>query len=121
MMDMEHTMDLQMQQNLLQFVDENFQRSELCLTMAADHIGASIYAVSRLFKEITGKGFKDYVTEKRLEYGHRMLCTTNASIAEIAAAAGFDNANYFSTIFKQKYGMPPTNYRNEHKEKQQGE
>ena len=114
-------MDMQMQQRLLQFVDENFQRSELCLTTAADHIGASIYAASRLFKETTGKGFKDYVTEKRLDYGHRMLCNTDMSIAEIAVAAGFDNANYFSTIFKQKYGMPPTKYRNEYKEKQQVE
>ena len=97
---------------------KRIKNSELCLTSAADHIGVSIYAVSRLFKEVTGTGFKEYVTEKRLEYGHVLLCTTQKSIAEISAAAGFENANYFSTVFKLKYGMPPTKYRNIQKEKQ---
>ncbi len=116
--DTERSVDMQIQQRLLQYVDNNFTNSELCLTAAADHIGVSIYAVSRLFKEVTGMGFKEYVTEKRLEYGHMLLCTTQKNITEIATAAGFENANYFSTIFKTKYGMPPTKYRNAQKEKQ---
>lgn len=116
--DTERSVDIQIQQRLLTYVDTNFKNSELCLTSAADHIGVSIYAVSRLFKEVTGTGFKEYVTEKRLEYGHMLLCTTQKSIAEISAAAGFENANYFSTVFKLKYGMPPTKYRNIQKEKQ---
>lgn len=107
----EHSVDLQLQQKLLQYVDDNFQNSALCLTAAADYMGTSIYAVSRLFKEMTGKGFKDYVTEKRLEYGHMLLCSTQKSIADISVAAGFENANYFSTLFKIKYGTPPTKYR----------
>lgn len=118
--DTERTVDLQLSQRLLQYVDENFHNSELCLTAAADHLDTSIYAVSRLFKEITGRGFKDYVTEKRLEYGHMLLCTTQNSVAEIAAAAGFENANYFSTVFKLKYGLPPTKFRKTLTETQSG-
>lgn len=118
--DSERTVDQQLSQRLLQYVDENFRSSELCLTAAADHLNTSIYAVSRLFKEITGRGFKDYVTEKRLEYGHMLLCTTQNSVAEIAAAAGFENANYFSTVFKLKYGLPPTKFRKNLTETQSG-
>ena len=114
----ERTVDLKLQQKLLRYVDDNFCSSELCLTTAADHLDTSIYAVSRLFKEATGRGFKDYVTEKRLEYGHMLLCTTQSSVAEISAAAGFENANYFSTVFKLKYGLPPTKYRKMQEEKQ---
>lgn len=117
--EMENTMDEQMQKQLLAYVDAHFTENEMSLGMAADHVGISIYAVSRSFKEITGQGFKDYVTEKRLEYGHMLLCTTQKSIAEISTAAGFDNANYFSTIFKAKYGLPPTKYRSEYKKKQE--
>lgn len=112
----ERSVDLRLQQKLLQYVEDNFTNSELCLTIAADHIGTSIYAVSRLFKELTGKGFKDYVTEKRLEYSHTLLISTQKSIAEVSAESGFENANYFSTVFKQKYGMPPTKYRTIQKE-----
>ncbi len=114
--DNEQITDIQMQRRLQEFVDEHFKNKDLCLTIAANYLKTSIYAVSRLFKETTGKGFKDYVTEKRLEYGHTLLCTTEKSIAEISAESGFENANYFSTIFKQKYGMPPTKYRTLEKE-----
>ena len=116
--DTERTTDAQLQQKLLHYVDDNFRDSSICLTVAANYMKTSIYAVSRLFKEITGKGFKDYVTEKRLEYGHHLLCNTQKSIAEISAESGFENANYFSTVFKQKYGVPPTKYRNSLKETQ---
>jgi AraC-like DNA-binding protein len=74
--------------------------------------------VSRLFKEVTGKGFKDYVVEKRLEYGHALLMTTQKSIVEIAAESGFESSSYFSIVFKQKYGVPPTKYRSIQKESQ---
>ena len=111
-------MNLQLQQRLLQYVEEHYTSSELSLHTAANHIGTSIYVVSRLFKEVTGKGFKDYVVEKRLEYGHSLLVATQKSIAEIAAESGFDSASYFSIVFKQKYGVPPTKYRNVQKEQQ---
>lgn len=107
----EKTVDLQLQERLLHYVDTNYRNSELCLTSAADYLDTSIYVVSRLFKEATGRGFKDYVTEKRLEYGYMLLCNTKQSIAEISSAAGFENANYFSTVFKMKYGLPPTRFR----------
>lgn len=117
----ERDVDIRLQQRLLQYVDKNFTDSSLCLTIAADYVGSSIYTVSRLFKEMTGKGFKDYVMEKRLELGHMLLCSTPKSIADVAAEAGFDNANYFSTVFKAKYGMPPTKYRRLMKDKDKEE
>lgn len=117
--DMEQTVDAQLQQRLIEYVDAHFMENGMCLSMAADHVGTSIYAVSRTFKEITCHGFKDYISEKRLEYSHELLSTTAMSVADIATAAGFENANYFSTLFKAKYGLPPTKYRNEQKKKQE--
>lgn len=96
---------------LLDYVNENITDQNLCLTTAADYLGTSIYVVSRLFKETTGKGFKEYVTDKRLELARERLETTNMNVSEIAAVAGFENAVYFSNIFKSKYGLAPTLYR----------
>ena len=96
---------------LLDYVNENITNQNLCLTTAADYLGTSIYVVSRLFKETTGKGFKEYVTDKRLELAREQLETTNMNVSEIAAVAGFENAVYFSNIFKSKYGLAPTLYR----------
>lgn len=109
--DMEQPVNLHLQQQLLQYVDEHYTNSDLSLYMVANHIGVSIYAVSRLFKEATGKGFKDYVKEKRLEYGHKLLMSTQKSIVEISTESGFESSSYFTIVFKKKYGMPPTTYR----------
>ena len=70
--DSEQSMNIQLQKRLLQYVEENYTSSDLSLHTAANHIGTSIYVVSRLFKEATGKGFKDYVVDKRLDHGHKI-------------------------------------------------
>ena len=71
----------------------------------------SIYTVSRIFKEATGTGFKEYITQKRLAYACHLLETSQISVAQIAADCGFENANYFTTVFKNEYGIPPSKYR----------
>lgn len=98
-------------QKLLDYVNENLTNQDLCLTSAADHLGTSIYVVSRLFKETTGKGFKEFVTDRRLDYARGLLETTNQNVSDIASMAGFENAVYFSNVFKSKYGLAPTLYR----------
>lgn len=96
---------------LLDYVNSNCLDSTLCLTSAADYMKTSIYTVSRLFKEVTGMGFKDYITSKRLQHACHLLETTNQSVTSIASECGFDNTTYFSTIFKAEYGMTPSKYR----------
>ncbi len=96
---------------LVEYVDQNCLDSALCLTSAADYMNTSIYTVSRLFKEATGMGFKDYITSKRLKHACHLLKTTNMSVNAIAAACGFERIAYFSTIFKNEYGVAPSVYR----------
>ena len=105
-----------LRKKLLDYVDVNFNNQNLCLTSAADYLETSIYVISRLFKEATGKGFKEYITDKRLEYARELLQTTNYNVTEVAAMSGFENTTYFSSVFKTKYGMPPTQYRKKHQE-----
>lgn len=96
---------------LLDYVNANCYNSALCLNSVADDLNASIYAVSRAFKDITGVGFKEYVTGKRLGRACHLLATTDKTIGEIAIQSGFENATYFTTVFKHEYGIPPTKYR----------
>lgn len=101
----------QMEQQLLDFVDERYLDSSLCLSAAADYLQTSIYTVSRIFKERTGMGFKEYITGKRLRQACRLLRTTNLPVTTIAAQCGFENANYFTVVFRTEYGIPPSKYR----------
>ncbi len=105
----ENTME--QRKKLLDYVNKNFSSSQLCLTSAADYLKTSIYTVSRIFKETTGSGFKEYITEKRLQHACLLLRQSNMAIADIAAACGFENANYFTAIFRNKFGIVPSKYR----------
>ncbi|ATA77184.1 AraC family transcriptional regulator [Capnocytophaga canimorsus] len=39
-----------------------------------------------------------------------MLQNSNMSMAEIADACGFENANYFTRLFKKEFGMTPSQF-----------
>lgn len=101
-----------LQMQLLDYVNENLTNCELCLMSVADHVNMSVYAVSRLFKEKTGVGFKEYVTSQRLEMAYRLLRTTSDSVVHIGREVGIENASYFSTAFRKKFGMSPVQARN---------
>ena len=96
---------------LLEYVNKNCYNSSLCLISVADAMNTSIYAVSRTFKELTGVGFKEYITAKRLQQACHLLETTGKTVTDIAAEAGFENATYFTTVFKREFGLPPSKYR----------
>ena len=100
-----------MRTQLLQYIEENFNNRNLSLSAVADHLNTSVYVTTRLFKETTGKNFKEYVMDKRMEYAAMLLKSSAHKVTEISNMAGFENADYFSTLFKAKYGMTPTQYR----------
>jgi len=58
-------------------------------------------------------------TDIRLQKACRLLEETNDSIADISIDAGFDDAVTFNHIFKQKMGVTPLQYRDEHRKKEE--
>ena len=51
------------------------------------------------------------VTELKMEKAAHLLRETDMSIKEITNATGYNDQNYFSKLFKQKFGVSPTEYR----------
>lgn len=100
-----------LQNKVVEFVNQNFSKTDISLISVADRFGISIYMLSRVFKSRTGIGFKEYITAKRLELACRLLITTNDNISVIAQNSGFENPTYFASIFKAHYGMTPTKFR----------
>ena len=81
--------------------------------MAADFAGVSSFYLSKLFKEEKGETFINFVSDKRLEKSCQLLAETDLSIKEITADVGYNDQNYYSRIFKSKYGLSPKEYRKE--------
>lgn len=95
---------------VLIYIEENISQ-EFSLEMAADAVGVSSFYLSKLFREEKGETFINFVSEKRLEKARLMLEETELSIKEITASIGYNDQNYFSRIFKNKYGLSPKEYR----------
>ncbi len=52
-----------------------------------------------------------YVIELRLNEGKRLLRESTLSISEIASLCGFQDTNYFSTLYKKRFGISPSGQR----------
>lgn len=95
---------------VLEYLHENYAR-EITVDQAASMCGFSPSHFMKLFRELTGNSFAQYVKNYRLEMAARKLRTTGKRIGEIAEEVGFHNLPYFTRAFEAKYHMPPGSYR----------
>lgn len=77
----------------------------------ARHVGISPGHLSEVLKERTGRSFVELLREARVRRACEMLGTSEASLAEIAAACGFCDQSYFTRVFKDVRGITPKQYR----------
>lgn len=71
---------------------------------------AEIY-FRRLFKEATGKTATEFIRQVRLTTAARLLLVSNDPVNCIAHDVGFEDANHFTRVFRQAFGMTPGRYR----------
>ena len=65
----------------------------------------------RLFKEATGKTATEFIRQVRLITAARLLLVSNDPVNCIAHDVGFEDANHFTRVFRQAFGMTPGRYR----------
>ncbi|MCB0630645.1 MAG: ATP-binding protein [Saprospiraceae bacterium] len=66
--------------------------------------------VYRKLKALTGLTPKQFIRDIRLRHAAQMLARHQHTVAEVAYAVGFSDPNYFSRIFQQTYGHPPSEH-----------
>lgn len=81
----------------------------LSLSAVAHKVHCNATYLSRVFKESTGLGFVQYLTDFRIEKAAQLL-QFGHPIKEVAQKVGFENYNYFFTVFKKKMGCSPQEY-----------
>lgn len=65
----------------------------------------------KIFKEYTGFAPSQYIQEVRITMAKELLTNTSKSIKEIAIELGYENKDYFFTVFKKVTGSTPITYR----------
>ncbi|MEI6891727.1 MAG: PocR ligand-binding domain-containing protein [Pontiella sp.] len=89
-----------------------YPEQELKMDEASTLVGRSASTVSRVFKKVTGSSFKQYQVNHRLKLAAAQLRgKPNCPVAEIARGVGYDDALYFSRVFRKQYNCSPSEYR----------
>ncbi len=76
-----------------------------------EHFSCSRSYMSREFNRYTGMTIREYLTELRIRDALVLLESSSLSVSEIAYSVGFNDSNYFSSIFKSHVGVSPQEYR----------
>lgn len=95
---------------VLAYIDQHC-REPITLERVAEVVHVSPSRVRHVFKEVTGVGFKDYVTQVRLTEAKRLLVATDLSVAEVARTVSYTNLSQFYKVFDRACAMSPAEYR----------
>lgn len=85
--------------------------NDIPIKAAADVCNYSPSYFMRIFKELTGTSFTQYLVDYRLDAAARQLVSTDRQITEIAVDCGFNNLSYFTRAFGKKFGLTPSEYK----------
>lgn len=98
---------------------KNYFRSTLLIEkglptalQCAEHVCLSPNYLSDLLRKETGKTTQEHIHYHLLEIAKDRLLGSDDSIKEIADSLGFEHSHYFSSLFKKKIGVSPTEFRN---------
>lgn len=96
-------------ENVKSYIRANLHK-RLSLNEVAAVFGFSPNYMSQLFAKNAGCNFVEYITNEKIAAAKEMLQAGDAKIYEIAQALGFENAFYFSKVFKKVAGCSPRDY-----------
>ena len=77
----------------------------------AERIGISRSYLVKLMKQETGMSPQEFLIETRMRRAKDLLTRTHDPIRNIASECGYDDALAFSKVFKSRFGMNPSDYR----------
>ena len=97
---------------LNKLIEINIESSIYTVEDLAKDLYISRVQLYRKVKAIFGISVSEHINNIRLEKSKELLKKSNQNISEIAYSVGFSSPSYYSTAFKNKYGITPKEYRN---------
>ena len=97
-------------QKAISYIDQ-YYREGIDQKDLAQRCGMTPFRFSRLFKEVHGLGFMEYVLRKRMNLAKELLNNSQMPVTSIGYEAGFKDPSYFARAFKQCLGCTPSEYR----------
>lgn len=95
---------------LFDYLDEHYNQN-ITLQTVSEMLGFNKSYFSRMFKEMTGHNFSEYLTKIRINKAIQLLGTRDLNISEISNMLGFSSPTYFNEVFKKYFQCTPAEFR----------
>ncbi|HSC54045.1 MAG TPA: two-component regulator propeller domain-containing protein [Phnomibacter sp.] len=98
---------------VIRVVEEKMEDVDFNIETVASSLNMGHHTFYKKFKSLTNMNPVEFVRDLRLQRARQYLDAGDMNISEIAYKVGFSNPKYFSTCFKEKYQLTPTEYKKE--------
>ncbi len=99
----------------ISIIRQEYAGNQINLDYLADRVYLSPSYFSSVFKAETGESLVKFLTRYRLERAQDMLLHTNNKVADIGKQVGFSSSSYFVTVYRNFFGISPSQYREQNK------
>jgi len=97
-------------QKVLMYVHHHF-REDPSLEEIALVAGLNPGYFSSVFHQFTGKTYKKYLNELKMNYAKKLLLSGNLSVTEVCYNCGYNTLSHFLREFKKYHGITPADMR----------
>lgn len=97
-------------ESAIHYFNKNFNKPITIEQYAKEHFISTNRFIQN-FKNVAGVTPQQYIIHLRISVAKELLVSTDKSIKEIASDVGYNNALYFSRLFRKIVGLSPSDYR----------
>lgn len=94
-----------------EYIQKNYADEDISLNSTAESVNLSPNHFSSIFSQETGQTFIEYLTGLRMDKARELLRCSDLKTSEIAYQVGYQDAHYFSYLFRKMNDCSPREYR----------
>lgn len=94
-----------------EWLDQNY-RANVVISELAEKFKLSVRSLNRRFKLATNSSPLQYLQNLRIDHSKELLKASNLAISEVADMVGYQDASYFTNLFRRSTRVTPNEYRN---------
>jgi two-component system response regulator YesN len=96
-------------QRAVQYLYDHYAET-ITLEGIAEALHVSPYYLSHVFSREKKFSLFSFLSQLRMDRARELLAEGECTVKEVAGAVGFGDPNYFSKVFKRRFGSSPTQY-----------
>lgn len=99
--------DIEVVKQLKEYLTRTFLQNH-CLRTLSREFGTNTNKLMTMFKKVFGKSIFEFIGELRMDHAMTLLRDDGLLVTEVARTLGYKNSNHFSSAFKRRYGINPS-------------